>query len=92
MFLEFNDEQLELRESARATLSRQCPPSLVRAVADGTGDAAELETEIGWLGWPALTIDVDVGGRGGLAIGPAAIRASTSSSRCGACSAPIAAR
>jgi alkylation response protein AidB-like acyl-CoA dehydrogenase len=64
MFLEFNDEQLELRESARATLSRQCPPSLVRAVADGTGDAADLETEIGWLGWPALTIDVDLGGLG----------------------------
>ena len=64
MFIEFNDEQLELRESARATLSRQCPPSLVRAVADGTGDAAELESEIGWLGWPALTIDVDLGGLG----------------------------
>jgi len=64
MFLEFNDEQLELRESARATLSRLCPPSLVRAVADGTGDAAELESEIGWLGWPALTIDVDLGGLG----------------------------
>jgi alkylation response protein AidB-like acyl-CoA dehydrogenase len=64
MFLEFNDEQLELRESARATLSRQCPPALVRAVADGTGDAASLETEIGWLGWPALTIDVDLGGLG----------------------------
>ena len=64
MFIEFNDEQLELRESARATLSRQCPPSLVRAVADGTGSAAELENEIGWLGWPALTIDVDLGGLG----------------------------
>ncbi len=64
MFIEFNDEQLELRESARATLSRQCPPSLVRAIADGTGSAAELENEIGWLGWPALTIDVDLGGLG----------------------------
>ena len=64
MYIEFNDEQLELRESARATLSRHCPPSLVRAVADGTGDAAELENEIGWLGWPALTIDVDLGGLG----------------------------
>jgi alkylation response protein AidB-like acyl-CoA dehydrogenase len=64
MFLEFNDEQLELRESARATLSRHCPPSLVRDVARGDGDAAELTTEIGWLGWPALTIDVDLGGLG----------------------------
>jgi alkylation response protein AidB-like acyl-CoA dehydrogenase len=64
MFLEFNDEQLELRESARATLSRHCPPALVRAVAQGTGDPAELTTEIGWLGWPALTIDVDLGGLG----------------------------
>ena len=64
MFIEFNDEQLELRESARATLSRQCPASLVRAVADGTGNATELENEIGWLGWPALTIDVDLGGLG----------------------------
>ena len=40
MFLEFTDEQLELRESARATLARHCPPSLVQAVVHGTGEPA----------------------------------------------------
>ena len=36
----------------------------MRDVAHGRGDAAELTTEIGWLGWPALTIAVDLGGLG----------------------------
>src|SRR5918996_1415900 len=64
MHLEFTDEQLELRESARAMLAKECPPRLVREVARG-GDAAEaLRTQLNWVGWPALTIDVDLGGLG----------------------------
>jgi alkylation response protein AidB-like acyl-CoA dehydrogenase len=64
MHLEFTDEQLELRESARAILSRECPPRLVREVAVGGADADGFRSQLSWLGWPALTIDADIGGLG----------------------------
>lgn len=64
MYLEFTDEQLELRDSARAALARECPPHLVRSVAAGGLDGDGLATALNWLGWPALTIDVDLGGLG----------------------------
>ena len=64
MFLEFNDEQLELRDSARAALARECPPELVRRVAAGGLGADDLSAALAWLGWPALTTDVDQGGLG----------------------------
>jgi alkylation response protein AidB-like acyl-CoA dehydrogenase len=64
MYLEFNDEQLELRDSARAALARECPPRLVRDIVDGRRSAADLASALTWLGWPALTIDVDLGGLG----------------------------
>ena len=64
MYLEFTDEQLELRDSARAALARECPPHLVGTVAAGGLGADGLATALNWLGWPALTIDVDLGGLG----------------------------
>src|SRR5688572_15234498 len=64
MYLEFNDEQLELRDGARAALARDCPPPLVSRVADGERSAEDVESALAWLGWPALTIDVDLGGLG----------------------------
>jgi alkylation response protein AidB-like acyl-CoA dehydrogenase len=64
MHLEFSDEQLELRDSARAALARACPPRLVHDVAAGVATGADLASELTWLGWPALTIDVDQGGLG----------------------------
>lgn len=64
MDLEFTDEQRELRDSARAALARECPATLVRAVARGGADAGEFYSALAWLGWPALTVDVDVGGLG----------------------------
>jgi alkylation response protein AidB-like acyl-CoA dehydrogenase len=64
MHLEFTDEQLELRESARATLAKECPPGLVRDVAVGDEGAPAFHSQLTWLGWPALTIDVDLGGLG----------------------------
>src|SRR5918995_2518571 len=64
MHLEFTDEQLELRDSARATLARECPPRLVREVALSGAEAEGFRTQLSWLGWPALTIDVDLGGLG----------------------------
>jgi alkylation response protein AidB-like acyl-CoA dehydrogenase len=64
MYLEFSDEQLELRDSARSGLARACPPRLVREIAHGEASGDELASELIWLGWPALTIDVDLGGLG----------------------------
>ncbi|MGH9111370.1 MAG: acyl-CoA dehydrogenase family protein [Acidimicrobiales bacterium] len=64
MHLEFTDEQLELRESARATLAKECPPRLVRDVAVGDEGVPAFDTQLTWLGWPALTIDPDLGGLG----------------------------
>ena len=64
MYLEFNEEQLELRDSARAALARDCPPPLVSRVADGERSVEDVESALAWLGWPALTIDVDLGGLG----------------------------
>lgn len=64
MYLEFTDDQLELRDSARAALARECPPQLVRTVAAGGLGEEGLGTALNWLGWPALTIDVDLGGLG----------------------------
>ncbi len=64
MHLEFTDEQLALRDSARAILTRECPPRLVREVAVSGAEAEGFRTQLNWLGWPALTIDVDLGGLG----------------------------
>lgn len=64
MFLEFTDEQLELRDSARSALARECPPRLVRDIVDGRRSASDFASALSWLGWPALTIDVDFGGLG----------------------------
>src|SRR5918994_250342 len=64
MHLEFTDEQLELRDSARATLARECPPRLVREVAIGGAEAEGFRTQLTWLGWPALAVDIDLGGLG----------------------------
>jgi alkylation response protein AidB-like acyl-CoA dehydrogenase len=64
MHLEFTDEQLELRESARAILTRECPARLVREVAVSGAEAEGFRSQLSWLGWPALTIDVDLGGLG----------------------------
>jgi alkylation response protein AidB-like acyl-CoA dehydrogenase len=64
MYLEFTDEQLELRDSARAALARECPPELVRDVAASGRGGDDLADRLAWLGWPALTMDVDQGGLG----------------------------
>ena len=64
MHLEFTNEQLELRDSARAILSRECSPRLVREVAVSGAEAEGFRSQLSWLGWPALTIDVDLGGLG----------------------------
>jgi alkylation response protein AidB-like acyl-CoA dehydrogenase len=62
--LAFTGEQEELRASIRAVLAKECPPSLPRALAEGTGDAAALWAIERSLDWPALTVPEADGGIG----------------------------
>jgi alkylation response protein AidB-like acyl-CoA dehydrogenase len=48
----------------RAVLARECPPSLVRAVADDPAAADGLWQQMVELGWPALTVPEAAGGIG----------------------------
>lgn len=64
MHLDFTEEQDHLRESVAAVLRRECPPSLVRGIVEGTADAGPLWQTMVSLDWPALTIPEDCGGVG----------------------------
>jgi alkylation response protein AidB-like acyl-CoA dehydrogenase len=64
---EFTDEQLALRENARAVLASACPPAVPRAVYEGTGDGDALWSTLVELDWPALAIAEE---HGGLGLGP----------------------
>ena len=64
MDLEFTDDQLGLRDAARSVLADACPPSLVRAVFEGTGTADDLWVTLRGLDWPALGIATEHGGLG----------------------------
>ncbi len=64
MDFEFTDDQLALRDNARAVLADACPPSLVRDVFDGTGDGRELWASLVALDWPAIGISEAHGGLG----------------------------
>src|SRR5918997_5470619 len=64
MDLEFTEDQLELREAARSLLGAACPPSVVRAVHDGSGDGAALWRTLVEHDWPALGLPEDDGGLG----------------------------
>jgi alkylation response protein AidB-like acyl-CoA dehydrogenase len=62
--LDFTDEQEALRDSIRAVLTAECPPSLVRAIAEGEATADDLWTRLVGLDWPALTVPEAAGGVG----------------------------
>ena len=64
MDFEFTDEQLALRETARAVLTAACPPAVVRAVFEGTGDGQALWARLVELDWPALGVPPEHGGLG----------------------------
>src|SRR5829696_321999 len=64
MDFEFTEDQLALREAARSVVGAACPPSLVRAVHEGTGDAGALWRTLVEHDWPALGLPEDVGGLG----------------------------
>src|SRR5690606_4777169 len=56
--------QDELRENVRTVLAGDCPPSLVRAVFEGTGTAAKLWDRMVELYWPGLAVPEADGGSG----------------------------
>lgn len=66
MDLRFTDDQEELRRSVRAFLGKECPVSLVRAQAEGSGgpEARRLWEKMVAADWPGLAIARDDGGVG----------------------------
>src|SRR3954468_10490516 len=69
MELDFDTDQEDLRDSARAFLAAECPIARVREVVEariaGTpADAGALHAHMVGLGWPALAVPADAGGLG----------------------------
>lgn len=64
MDLEFDEEQAALRDSVREVMDGISPPSVVRAIYEGRGDAAEVWRQMVELDWPGLAIDTEYGGIG----------------------------
>jgi alkylation response protein AidB-like acyl-CoA dehydrogenase len=61
---ELDDDQLELQRVARDVVERECPPTLVRAVVDGSADGDDFWKTLVSLDWPSLTVPADDGGMG----------------------------
>lgn len=66
MDFELTDDQVELRDAVRSVVDKECPASLVRAVAEGRGDH---DVDALWatyvsLDWPSLTVPEADGGMG----------------------------
>ncbi len=60
-----SDEQQQLKESARAFLSGECPTPTVRKImASDDGYPRELYTQIAKLGWSGLIVPEEFGGAG----------------------------
>lgn len=64
MELEFSVEQEELRDAVRTVLTKECPISLARSVAETGARPAALWQTFTDLGWPALTVPEADGGIG----------------------------
>ena len=64
MDLEFDQEQAALRDSVRDVVDGISPPSVVRAIYEGRGDAAQVWRQMVELDWPGLAIDAEYGGIG----------------------------
>ena len=60
----FNDEQQEIRNTAREFLAARFKPEKVRELAESGGYDDGLWGEICELGWPGIAIDEDHGGQG----------------------------
>ncbi len=64
MDFEFTQDQLDLRDNARAVLASACPPAVVRAVYEDGATGADLWASLVALDWPAIGIAEEHGGLG----------------------------
>jgi alkylation response protein AidB-like acyl-CoA dehydrogenase len=62
--LEFTEEEAALRDSVRDVIEGISPPSVVRAVFEGKGDASAVWRQMVELDWPGLAIAEEHGGVG----------------------------
>jgi alkylation response protein AidB-like acyl-CoA dehydrogenase len=62
--LEFSEDEAALRDSARDVVDGISPPSVVRALYEGTGGADEVWRQMVALDWPGLAIAEEHGGVG----------------------------
>lgn len=72
MDFELDDEELELQRVIRDLVERDCPPSLVRSVAENRDEARD-QTDALWkalvgMDLPGLTVPIDRGGSGAGAV------------------------
>lgn len=64
MDLEFSEDEAALADAVRDVLDGISPPSVVRAVYEGTGDDADVWRRMTELDWPGLAIAEEDGGVG----------------------------
>jgi alkylation response protein AidB-like acyl-CoA dehydrogenase len=66
MNLELAESTSILRDGARAFLAAECPPSLVRTMAESaTGHSPRLWQQMVDMGWPGIAVPEQYGGSGG---------------------------
>ena len=61
---EFDEDQAALQDAAAEVLTKECPPTLLRAVIDGGAGDEELWQTVVALEWPGIALPDEVGGSG----------------------------
>jgi alkylation response protein AidB-like acyl-CoA dehydrogenase len=64
MRFDFDDEQAEIKETARQFLAARFTPAVVRELAEGNRYDDALWAEVSELGWPGIAIAEEHGGQG----------------------------
>ncbi len=64
MQFELDDDQVNLQETVRAIIAKECSPAFVRSVVDDQADPSAWWQTMVELYWPALAIDESTGGLG----------------------------
>lgn len=64
MRFDLNDDQREIRDTARALLERRSPPDRVREAAEARSEDESLWAEVAELGWPGIAVPESEGGLG----------------------------
>jgi alkylation response protein AidB-like acyl-CoA dehydrogenase len=64
MRFDFNDEQAEIKDTAKQFLASRFKPDVVRELAEAGRYEDALWTEVSELGWPGIAIDEQFGGQG----------------------------